>query len=231
MTNVNATKEKLPMRQFLRTAAIEALESDGWKVERIARSGKSSVRRITKDNVSKVVTIRTTQDTWIAFPRIKDDTAWRTLDEVDDVVAVSVDDKENPRFAKVHVMNGDNIRDRFNRAYKARLAAGHSIPVGRGVWVSLYEKEQNVPVSLVGAGAGLEFKPIATIPIDAAAVMSEGEPDDEDEIRSEGPDVATEMEAAQPAIAEAPLTINEAKRRLAATLGVDISAIKIMIEG
>lgn len=232
MTNINTTPEKLPLRQFLRKAAIDALEADGWKVEKVARSGKSSVRRITRGSVSKVISIRTTQDTWIAFPRVKGDTAWRTLDEVDDVVAVSVDDKENPRFAKVHLMDGDNIRDRFNRAYKARMDAGHSIPVGRGVWVSLYEKEQKLPVTLVGAGAGLEFKPIKTIPIDMSAMLSGGEADDEDDSRAEDTEERTEKATAQVAsVEETPLTIAEAKRRLAATLGVDISAIKITIEG
>jgi hypothetical protein len=231
MTNINATPEKLPMRQFLRNAAIEALEADGWKVEKVARSGKSSVRRITKGNVSKVVSIRTTQDTWIAFPRVKDDTAWRTLDEVDDVVAASVNDKENPRFANIHLMDGNNIRDRFNRAYKARIGAGHSIPVGRGVWVSLYEKEQKLPVTLVGAGAGLEFKPIKTIPIDTSTILS-GEADDEDDSRVEDVEERAEKETVQAgSVEDAPLTIAEAKRRLAATLGVDISAIKITIEG
>jgi hypothetical protein len=232
MTNINTTPEKLPMRQFLRNAAINALEGDGWKVERVARSGKSSVRRITKGNVSKVVTIRTTQDKWIAFPRVKGDTAWRTLDEVDDVVAASVDDKENPRKAYVHLMDGDNIRDRFNRAYKARKDAGHSIPVGRGVWVSLYEKEQKLPVQLVGAGAGLEFKPIAEIPIDMNTILNSGGADDEDDVRLDEVEAPVEREAAaSTSVAEAPLTIAEAKRRLAATLGVDISAIKITIEG
>lgn len=231
MTNINTTPEKLPMRQFLRKVAIEALEEDGWKVERIARSGKSSVRRITKGSMSKVVTIRTSQDTWFAFPRNKDGT-WRTLDDADSVVAVSVDSRESPRFANVHLMDGDNIRDRFNRAYKARKDAGYSIPDGRGIWISLYEKEQSQPVTLVGAGAGLEFKPIASVPIDMAAILSGGEPDETDDAGAEDGESSEKKEAAGPVSGEEPpLTIPEAKRRLAATLGVDISAIKITIEG
>ena len=69
MTNVSSTPEKISVRTFLFNTAEEALKKEGWKVERIARSGKSSVRRITKGKQQKTVSIRTSQDTWIAFPR------------------------------------------------------------------------------------------------------------------------------------------------------------------
>jgi hypothetical protein len=71
---------------------VEALEKEGWKVSRVPGSGKSSLRRITRGTESLDVSIRTTQDTWIAFPRTPDDKSWRTLSDVDAVVAVSVDD-------------------------------------------------------------------------------------------------------------------------------------------
>ena len=103
-----------------------------------ARAGERQVERSPhlKGGVTKLVSIRTTQDTWIAFPRTEEDKGWRTLDDVDQVVAVSVDDRQNPKFAKVHILDGNEMRDRFNRAYAARKKAGHSIPIGRGVWVS-----------------------------------------------------------------------------------------------
>src|SRR5258708_5106843 len=152
MTNVYATPEKISMKTLLFRTAVKALEDNGYKVERVPGSGKSSVRRITKGKASKVISIRTSQDTWIAFPRMENDKSWRTLDEVDAVVPVSVDDKHDPKVARVHLVPGDEMRDRFNRAYKARKDAGHSIPVGRGIWISLYNKEANDPVSHVGAG-------------------------------------------------------------------------------
>jgi hypothetical protein len=102
------------------------------------------------------VSLRTTQDTWIAFPRDNTDQKWVTLSEVDTVVAISVDDADEPRFAQVHVVDGHEMRDRFDRAYDARRAAGHTIPVGRGVWVSLYQREAQSPANRVGAGAGLD---------------------------------------------------------------------------
>jgi hypothetical protein len=215
MTNVYRTPEKVTMKAQLFRIALEVLQKNGWKVEREPRSGKSSVRRITKGNESLLISIRTTQDTWIAFPRMPADKSWRTLDNVDAVVPVSVDDRENPKFAKVHLIDGDEVRARFNRAYKARKAAGHSIPVGRGIWVSLYDQEATDPVNRIGAGMGLEFPPIAVVPLSSEQIAAVGADDDED--------VASPGE-------EAPLSISEAKRRLALSLGVDPANIKITVE-
>lgn len=213
MTNVSATLEKVSIRNLLFGAAEEALEKDGWKVERVARSGKSSVRRITKGNAVKTVSIRTSQDTWIAFPRTQDDGAWGTLADVDYVVAASVDSQSNPSFAQVHLIEGDEMRARFDRAYAARKKAGYTLPVGRGIWVSLYDKEAESPVTLVGAGAGLDHPAIARVPLSAQEVAT---------LAEEPKSVATQAD-------EAPLTIPEAKRRLALSLGVAESEIKITI--
>lgn len=215
MTNVYGTPEKANMKNQLFRIALEVLQKDGWKVEREPRSGKSSVRRITKGKESLLVSIRTTQDTWIAFPRTEGDRSWRTLDDVDAVVPVSVDDRENPKYAKVHLIDGDEVRARFNRAYKARKAAGHSIPVGRGVWVSLYDQEANDPVSHIGAGMGLEFPPMAMVPLSSEQIAAVA-PDDDEDPASPGE--------------EAPLSIAEAKRRLALALGVNPANIKITVE-
>jgi hypothetical protein len=133
MTNIYGSPEKVNRRNRLFEIGIETLKKTGWDVERVQGSGKSSLRRITKAGKSQMVSIRTTQDTWIAFPRNKDDSDWVTLSDVDAVVAVSVDDAHDPKFANVHIIGGDEMRERFNRAYKARRNAGHSIPVGRGV--------------------------------------------------------------------------------------------------
>ncbi|HZR29907.1 MAG TPA: hypothetical protein VFA71_14105, partial [Terriglobales bacterium] len=160
MTDIFKTPEKLSRKDMLFRIGIETLQQEGWKVERIPGIGKSSVRRITKGGKIRNVSIRTSQDTWIAFPRKKDDKSWKTLSEVDVVLAVSVDDRDNPKFAQVHMIEADEMRQRFDRAYSARLAAGYQIPLGRGVWVSLYRPEANDPVTLVGAGAGLDHPPI-----------------------------------------------------------------------
>ncbi|NYF33808.1 hypothetical protein [Sphingopyxis sp. JAI108] len=213
MTNIFATPDKVSTKTKLFNCGVAALEQDGWKVERIPKVGKSSVRRIVRQNESKVVTIRTTQDTYIAFPRNDDDTEWVTLSMVDMVVAVSVDDAENPRFAKVHFIDGDEMRDRFNRSYDARITAGHTIGTGRGMWLGLYDPEQQDLPSHVGAGAGLAHPAIATFPLDEAS-----------EIRTTPAAIETSVSPVN-----GPLSISEARRLLAETFGVDPSNVEITI--
>lgn len=215
MTNIFKTPEKRSLKARLVQVAEEALANEGWTVERIAGSGKSSVRRITKGKVQKVVTVRTTQNTWIAFPRTGDDDAWATLGEVDYVVASSVDDRYNPQFAQVHLIDGNEMRARFDRAYAARKAANYTLPVGRGIWLSLYDREAAAPVTLVGAGAGLAYPPIAKVLLT------------QDEVAEAFEEQSLVVEEA----AEAPLTIAEAKRRLAVTFGVTEGDVKITING
>lgn len=214
MTNVYGSEEKVARKTQLFEAGVEALEKQGYKVERVPGAGKSSLRKITKGNKSKLVSIRTTQDTWIAFPRDKTNSRWVTLSEVDAVVAVSVDDPHDPKFANVHMIDGNEMRFRFDSAYAARLKAGHTIPVGRGVWVSLYIPESHAHPAHVGAGAGLKYPPIATVPLEPGALASSDEDGAEEVVHDN----------------DAPLTIAEAKRRLAITFGVDPSSIKITVE-
>lgn len=216
MTNVSQSPKKLSIRRQLRDAAEKALRENGWRVSKPTGTGKSSVRSIERDGASKLVSIRTTQDQWIAFPRRLDDSGWGTLPDVDAVVAASVNDIDNPEHALVHFFDGDEIRGRFQRAYEARKAAGYRQPPGRGVWIALYEPEQADPPTKVGAGMGLKHPPIAKIPLDHPG----------------GGDVPPDPPAAEShAEPEPHLTIPEAKRRLAASFGVAPENVKITIEG
>jgi hypothetical protein len=225
MTNVWGTPGKADLRTRLFRIGVEAMQKEGWTVERIPRLGKSSVRRIRRGAESRTVSIRTTQDTWIAFPRNETDTGWGTLSDVDAVVAVSVDDREHPKYALVHFIEGDEMRDRFDRAYRARKAAGHSIPLGRGVWVSLYHEEAKEPVNQVGAGAGLKNPSIARVPLHTSpAEASTG-----GATANIAADAVETTEISSGTGPE-PLTIGEAKLRLARSLGVSPSSIKITIE-
>jgi hypothetical protein len=222
MTNVSGTAQKLARRGFLFQAAVTALEKEGWTVERIPGSGKGSLRRISKGTTQKTVTIRTSQDTWIAFPRTEDDKGWATLGEADYVVASTVDNWERPRYAHVHLIGGDEMRARFDSAYAARKAAKHALPVGRGIWVSLYDEESQYPVNRVGAGAGNSNPPIAKVPLKGAElglpVRAEQQTPD---LRQPAPPVANGVG----------ISIQEAKRLLAMSFGVNESDIKITVCG
>ena len=213
------------LRNQLFAAAIRTLQRLGWTVERIPGFGKASVRRITKGGQRRKVSIRTSQDRYIAFPRNHQDNGWVTLDDVDVVVPVSVDDSENPQYALVHMIEASEVRDRFNRAYAARRAAGHTIQLGRGLWLSLYDEEADEPVKYVGAGVGLAHPPIAHVPLGSAGQGSNRDVEP-GAIEPGGDDAVDEGHDDD----DKPLTIPEAKRRLARTLGVHPSNIKISVE-
>ncbi|CUA90553.1 hypothetical protein IMF23_13575 [Chelatococcus daeguensis] len=214
MTNVFGKPGKIASRRKLFELGQRALEQAGWRIERIQGIGKSSVRRIVRGAERHTVSIRTTQDTWIAFPRNEDDSGWVTLDDVDYVAAVTVDDKDNPKRGLVYMVDGDEMRERFDRAYRARLDAGHSIPIGRGVWVSMFLPEDPETPSSIGGGIALGKQPLLTAKLDGA---------------DDGAAAELVVQAPMPH-QEAPLTIAEAKRRLAQSLGVDPEKVKIVIE-
>lgn len=216
MTNIFQRPEKVERRDRLWEIGIATLEKEGWQVERIAGAGKSSMRRLRKGGATKVATIRTTQDCWFAFPRTKGDKGWLTLDDTDTVVVVSVDSREAPKFALVHMFDQTEVRARFDRAYAQRLNAGRSITIGRGVWISLYEKDDGSP-TLAGAGLGKDFPPIAKVPLENRE-LSASQP--------VGPGAQTPQGDGE----VQPLTISQAKRGLALTFGVDPSRIKITVE-
>jgi|SRR5882672_7967299 len=219
MTDVTKTPEKKRIRRTLVKAALETLERQGWKAARVKGGGKGRLRRISKNGKSQLAAIRTTQDGWIAFPRTDDDASWVTLSEVDVVVVASVDDPAKPKFALVHIFDAKEVRDRFDRTYAARRAADHKIPLGRGVWLSLYHDEATDPVNRVGAGIGLKYPPVAKVPLDQASGDGDQPPTGSSPSTAGNSDDDFE-----------PLTIPQAKTRLARTLGVPETSIKISIE-
>lgn len=229
MTNVNAPG-KVEIRQFLFNTAIKELEKQGWKVERIPRAGKGSLRLIIKGDQRKKISIRTSQDTWIAFPRNETNTGFATLEDVDVVIAASLADKHDATTAKFHWIEADDMRARFNRLYEAKVKAKHQTPEGRGIWLSLYDEEKADPVSFVGAGVG---RPEAGTQFAEVAIpgVGDGGPVIDDEVEGDDePSVSPPIQAA-PKADDGPLTIPEAKRRLAATFGVSPDQIKITVEG
>lgn len=228
MTNVSRPG-KVAVRNFLRSRAITELEKLGYKVERIPRAGKGSLRRLVKDGVAKKVTIRTSQDAWIAFPRNADNTGWSTLEDADLVVAASLTAKDSNR-ANFHLFSAEDIRDRFDRALLARQEANHVIPAERGIWISLYQEEAQEPVSMVGAGAGLDRRTLLAADVPVELGSHDTQDDEEEDGGAPAPPPPASIVSTSPA-SEEPLTIPEAKRRLALTFGVDPSAIKITVEG
>src|SRR5476649_952432 len=126
MTNIFGTPEKHQRKRRLFEIGLETLQARGFSVAKVPGIGKSSVRKITKDGRSQMVAIRTSQDQWLSFPRNDEDTGWGTLQGVELVMAVAVDEPDAPRFGLVHLFDQADIMARFDRALAARIEAGHS---------------------------------------------------------------------------------------------------------
>ena len=229
MTNIFKTQEKRDRKKRLFHIGLETLEREGWTVTK-EKLGKSSVRRITKNGESKLVSIRTSQDQWIAFPPKADGTGWITLDDVDVVLAVSLDANAPHREALVHWLPADDMRERFDQAKKARSEANRVMPDRRGIWIPLYEREDaSENVSYVGGGAGLDYPPIARVRLENE---SESPPTSQlaPASGSSKPSVARGGHARSDNDDAGRFSIGDAKRLLAASLGVAESSIKITIE-
>ncbi|MCA1869656.1 hypothetical protein HW571_29055 [Agrobacterium genomosp. 3] len=229
MTNIFATPEKVQYAKRLFEIGIEYLEGQGYKVSRVPRSGKKSLRRVKKGKEEFNVAIRTSQDQWFAFPR---DAAgnWLGMDDVDVkrviVVALNTRDEGEEKIGLVHDFSADEVRKRLNKNFDARFAVNPNFDTSHGNWISLYTEEAKEPTSLVGAGIGLKFPPVARI-----ALLGEAADEVDEEDLAEADDAALPASGGSSGGDEIPLTIAEAKRRLAITFGVDPTAIKITVEG
>lgn len=216
MTNIYKKPEKKERKQRLFQIGIETLQKEGWAVQKVNGLGKSSVRQITKNGESKRVSIRTSQDQWVAFPMDPKGKGWVTLDDVDVVLAVSVDDPESPGNALVHWLPADEMRKRFNQALEARKGAKRNMRQRGGIWIPLYEREDaSANVSYVGGGAGLDHPAIATVPLSVG--------------RTPPPSPPPHFASGNGADGNG-LTIAQAKRGLSAHFGVPESGITITIE-
>lgn len=225
MPNISyKTNEKKIKISRLREIALLALRNDGWAVDRAERTRKTSIRKITRNNESRLISICTSTNTWIAFKRTEEDGRhfWETLNDVEFVVAASVDRKDAPTEVRVHMLEADDLRKRFDHAHEARKSAGRKIKDDQGLWISLYEEESpDCSTNLVGAGAGLEFPAFYSECLNDKATENMHE----DELT----ETTSHIVISYPT-SDAHLSIPEAKRRLAITLGVLPENIKISVE-
>lgn len=204
-------RKKTLMKRRLIGFCKRALIENGWSVSDSIK--KRQVYKITKGSRSILAAIRTTQDRKIAFARTAN--SWETLPLVDVVVVAAT--VEDPRRVLVYMLDANEMLDDFNRAYDARRKANHTIQPGNGMWVALYNDEENETMR-VGGGAGARNEPIAEFRLSDDAAPPPTAP----------PPLAPAQRAGESAGES--LTIAEAKTRLARTLDVDPSSIKITVE-
>lgn len=202
-------------------AAVQAMESEGYELERKPGRGRSNIWRMKRDGQERLVSIRTTRDRWIAFP--PRDGGWRTLDDVEVVAVAAVDDVDDPQQVEVYLFPAGDVRERFTESYNARVNAGQTMRDEFGMWINLDHDDRGLPAS-VGSGLADHYEPIAVYP------MSELMPADE-----EGNEDAYDREGASPI--NEPQTIadvlSSASAAIAHIAGIDPQKVKLdlRIEG
>lgn len=226
MTNVLEGSSETIKWRLMVEGAKRGAGADGYTLDRVPGRGLSNVWVITKNGKSQKASIRTTRDRWFAFPPLENGKKWKTLDEVDVVVVATVDDRHDPKNVEVYIFPAAEVRKRFDASYAARVAAGQTMRNNFGMWVALDQKKRNSPAD-VGSGIVDLYKPVTIIPVadllaDVQASAASGE---------EASEAGSSEEASPEEIDnDPPLTIQEAKRRLALTLGLKPENIKITVE-
>jgi hypothetical protein len=215
-------------------AAKKALEGEGFTLNRIPGRGLSNVWRVEKAGETRVTSIRTTRDRWIAFPPLEGGKKFKTLDDVEDVLVAAVDSKENPKSVEVYLFPAEEVRNRFAAAYDARTKAGHVNREGFGMWVNLDPDQRGIAIS-VGSGLAAAYKPIAAYSLDDLAASLgrlSGTKDESADEDAAGMVPSSPGDAQQRELGELePRTIAEimawARQRIAAVAGVSPGAVKL----
>lgn len=201
-------------------AAKKAAIAQGYALERLPGRGLSNIWQLTKGGKTKVTSIRTTRDRWIAFPPLAGGTKWKTLDDVDTVLVATMDARENPQNVQVYMFPADDVRKRFNAAYAARIKDGQKVQDDFGMWVQL-DPDDRALASSVGAGIIEHYKPIATYPLSKLLA---------DEVDGDVSEVEAQEAAAEPSVPNLTTisdVISWARERVAQIAGVQLSAVKL----
>lgn len=206
--------------RLLVDAAKKALREQGYTMSRIPGRGLSNVWHISKGGKTQVASIRTTRDRYIAYPPLDGGKRWKTLDDVDVVVAASVNDKHDPEKIEVYVFPADEVRKRFNDAYAARTADGQTTRDNFGMWVGLDFDKRGI-ASSVGAGIIEAYKPVGMYRI--LDLLQEGSDE------ADTPPEANEAASApsEPVMTTISDVMAWARDRVAQLAGVRIEAVKL----
>lgn len=199
-------------------AALRGAEDNSFKLARKPGRGLSNTWELTKGGKTRLASVRTTRDRWIAFPPLNRGKNWKTLDDVDLVLVSAVDDRLDPQNVDVYLFPADEVRKRFDASYAARTAAGHTIRDDYGMWVMLDKGDPNVP-GQVGSGLAADYPAIAHYSLDELQTSSTEAARD---VESVAPDADDQIE---------PTTVGEvltwARTRIASLSGVSTESIKL----
>jgi hypothetical protein len=205
-------------------AARQGAEAEGYELERVPGRGLSNVWTITKDGKTQRAAIRTTRDRWIAFPPLAKGTKWKTLDDVSVVIVASVDSKEEPENIEVYIFPADEVRQRFEAAYVARVKDGLVVRDNFGMWVNLDLDKRAARAA--GSGIIVKHKPVAVFSIEkllaenAASLAATNEDADE----AEAPE---RVEIPEPRFTTIAQVMAWAREQVADIAGVKVEAVKL----
>ena len=113
---------------------------------------------------TKVASIRTTRDRWIAFPPLENGTKWKTLDDVETVIVATVDSKQDPENIEVYIFPAEDVRKRFDAAYASRKKDGQTVKDNFGMWVGLDHDDRGIAAS-IGSGIIDHYERVAVYAI------------------------------------------------------------------
>jgi len=222
-------------RGVLLSAIKRAVQEAGYVGQRLPGRGMASTWNLSKDGKTIRTSFRTTRNRWFAFPPMNNGTAWKTLDQVDMVVLATVDSKDDAQNVEVHFLPADEVRKRFDAAYKARVADHQVQRDNFGLWINLDRDRRGIAAS-VGSGLGQDFPRQASYSI--AELLAEGSY--ELSADEEGDESVAESDAEAPPVASAAparpesQTIAEvmalARERIAAIAGAPTSAVKLELK-
>lgn len=204
--------------RLLVDAAKKAAEGQGYSLTRVPGRGLSNVWNITKGSKTKVASIRTTRDRYIAFPPLQGGAKWKTLDDVETVIVATVDSKEHPENVEVYIFPADDVRKRFNAAYAARSKDGQTIKDNFGMWLGLDRDDRGL-ASSVGAGILDHYKRVEVYSIPELLADSPHEQRSEDEQE-------TAPVAEEPGLSSIADVMAWARGRVAQLAGVQVEAVK-----
>ena len=201
-------------------AATRTLGDAGLAPKRVPGRGRANTWEVEENGRHKRVSIRTTKDRFFAFPPLEKGTQWKTLDDVDIVVVVAVDDRDDPRNVEVYRFDAEEVRRRFDASYAARIDARQTVRDDFGMWLNLDVDDRGLPAS-VGAGLAAAYPPIATFPLEELIEETAAEPA---VVPEDGEAVGTAATRQPQTIAD---VIDWARKRIATLAGVRMEAVKL----
>ena len=217
--------KKNDLKPYLLDCAKKALECDGWRLTR----DSSSIYKLSRNQESKILAIRTTQNELVGFNRSETKDGWQTLDfgredepsKVEDVVFVSIDKERT--LIRVHKIPVKDVREHFDKAFKIReeKASQEGKTPPKLLFLPLYKPEIKGKPKTTGWGLGLEED---TLIKEFDFKTSETAGDEHNSAHH-----VQSIHPSQNVPNEPGLTISEAKKRLAESLGVEPDCIKISI--